>query len=136
MGYRENFPERRKEKRFELKDAAYAVIYFSKTEMYRIIDISRGGLAIRHVKRGKCPNKLDELDIFKPDFSFYLQNIKARKISDTELIDNAPGPEAARRSGIRFLDMSSTQISQLENFIQKLALDGKLEGRPNAAEQV
>ena len=123
MDIQKNFPERRKDKRFKLKDPAFALMYCSPARTGQIIDISRSGLAIRYDKNGKGSNELTELDIFKSDFSFYIDNMKAKLISDIEIIDKTlTGSKEMRRCGIQFEDLSNNQIFQLVNFIQNSSL--------------
>jgi len=119
MDIQKNFPERRKDKRFKLKSSAFAVMNYSPKRTGKITDISKSGLALRYFKNGEGSNELNELDIFKSDFSFYIDHIKAKTISDIEIIDKTYiGPKEMRRCGIQFEDLSHNQISQLENFIQ------------------
>jgi hypothetical protein len=119
MGIQKNFPERRKDKRFKLKYPVFAVMYYSPTRIGRITDISRSGLAVRYVKNGESSNELNELGIFKSDFRFYIDNIRAKTISDFEIIDKTfIGSKEMRRCGIQFGDLPKNQISQLEDLIQ------------------
>lgn len=127
MDIQENFTEKRKDKRFKLKDPAFALMYCSPARTGQIIDISRSGLAIRYDKNGKGSNELTELDIFKSDFSFYVDNIKAKLISDIEIIDKTfIESKGMRRCGIQFEGLSNNQISQLVNFIQNSSLTESL----------
>jgi len=119
----QRFLERRKAKRFKLKDPAFAIMYCSPTRTGQIIDISRTGLAIRYNKTVGGSDEFTELDIFKSDFRFYIDNIQAKTISDVEIIDKIDiGPKEMWRCGIQFEDLSNNQISQLEDFIQNFAL--------------
>ena len=123
MDIQKNFPERRKDKRFKLKDPAFAIMNHCSNKMGKITDISKSGLAIRYLKNGEGSDKLNRLDIFKSDFSFYIDDIKAKPITDIEIIDKMLiGSKETRRCGIQFEDLSMNQISQLENFIQNCTL--------------
>ena len=124
MDNQENFLERRKDKRFKLKDPAFAIMYYSPARIGQITDISRSGLTVRYIKNGDASNDLKELDICKSDFQFYIDNIKAKTISDLELIDKTfIGSKEKRRCGIQFKDLSNNQLFKLENFIQNFTLD-------------
>ena len=68
MKIQKNSPDRRKDKRFKLKDPVFALMYFSPTMMGRVTDISRSGAAVRYVKSGDGYRELNQLDIFKSDF--------------------------------------------------------------------
>ena len=114
--------ERRKDKRFKLKDPVFAILYSSQTKTAQIVDISRGGLAIRYVKNDYDSDMINKLDIFKSDFSFYMDNIKAKTISDIEVTgENFNGSKEVRRCGVQFENLSENQISQLERFIQNVS---------------
>ena len=123
MDIQKNFPERRKDKRFKLKSSAFAIMNHSPKRIDKITDISKSGLAIRYFKNGEDSNDLKVLDILKSDFSFCINDIKAKTISDVKIIDNTLiGSKEMRRCGIQFEDLSNNQISQLENFIQNSSL--------------
>ena len=117
-----NFPERRKYKRFKLKGPAFAIISYSPIRTGQIIDIGKGGLALQYEKNFEGANLITDIEIFKSDLSFYIDNIKAKTVSDIEIIDpsfsQTKETTKMRRCGIKFRDLSSHQISQLVNFIQ------------------
>ena len=126
MKIQKNSPDRRKDKRFKLKDPVFALMYFSPTMMGRVTDISRSGAAVRYVKSGDGYRELNQLDIFKSDFKLYIENLKAKTISDMEIIDKTfIGSKEIRRCGIQFEDLTDIQISQLKDFIQNFAILGK-----------
>ena len=115
--------ERRKDKRFRLKDPVFAILYSAPTKTAQILDISRGGLALRYAKSEEGFNVIDKLDIFKSDFSFYMENIKAKTVSDIEVVgEKINGSKEVRRCGLQFEDLTQSQISQLERLIQNECL--------------
>ncbi len=119
MDIQKNIPERRKDKRFKLKSSAFAIMNNSPKRVGKITDISKSGLAVRYYKNGESFNDLKVLDIFRSDFSFHIDDIKAKTISDVEIIDKTLiGSKEVRRCGIQFDDLSNNQIFQLANFIQ------------------
>jgi len=122
MDTKNAFTERRKDRRFKLKNPGYAIMYYSPTKIGHIIDISESGLAVSYVKTGQPSEKLNEIDIFRSDFRCYIENLKAKTISDLKINDPTyMGSKETRRCGIHFKDLSSQQISQLNNFIQNYA---------------
>lgn len=123
MEIQKNFNERRKDKRFKLKHPAFAIMSYPSNGIAKITDISKSGLALRYSKNGAGFSTLNKLDIFKSDFSLYIDDIKAKTISDIEVIGKTfVGSKETRRCGIQFEGLSSEQISQLDNFIQSAAL--------------
>jgi len=118
-----DFTERRKHKRFKLKDTAFAIIDYNPTKMGQITDISRSGLAIHYANNGQGSNRPDELDIFKPDLSCYIEKIKVKTVSDLEVIGSASfKPKKMRRCGMQFGVLTSSQIFHLESLLQNYAV--------------
>ena len=132
MSIQTQFQERRKDKRIKVKDPTYAIIFDFLSISGQITDISKSGAAIRYVKNGESyPKDLDGLDIFRSDFSCRIDNIKAKIITDMEVIDKKfIGTKKLRRCGIQFEDLSRNQISQLENFIQSLSPNPNISRSP------
>lgn len=123
MDIQKNPHDRRKDKRFKLKNPAFAIMNNSPKRIGKITDISKSGLAIRYSKNGEGSDDLKELDIFRSDFSFHIGVIKAKTISDIEIIDKTLiGAKEMRRCGIQFEDLSNNQLCQLETFIQNSSL--------------
>jgi len=119
----QRFPERRKDKRFKLKEPVFAILYSAPTKTAQVVDISRGGLALRYVKSEEGSSVIDKLDIFKSDFSFYMDNIKAKTVSDIAVVgEKINSSKEIRRCGLQFEDLTKSQISQLESFIQNIGL--------------
>ena len=127
MDIQQNSLERRKYKRFKIKGSAFAIMNSSPKRIGKITDISKSGLALQYLKNGDNSNKLKVLDIFKSDFSLFIDDIKAKVISDVEIIDKKlAGSKEMRRCGIQFEGLSNNQISQLMNFIQHSSLSENL----------
>jgi hypothetical protein len=109
--------ERRKHERFEIWDEAFVLLGPDSTKLGRIIDIGMGGLAFSHVGRARPPSALFELDLFLVDSDYYLEKMPYEIISDIKTQNSRFDSIAMRRCGVRFGDLTHSQIAQLEYFI-------------------
>lgn len=84
-----------------------------------IIDISRGGLALRYTADARRYEESAEIDpflhIFVQDISFCLLRMPVKTVADFELPEDTPG---ARRRNIAFGLLSQRQASDLEYFLE------------------
>ena len=87
--------------------------------MGKIIDMSMGGLAFRHIDTEEETSGPCELDIFLSDSNFYLHKVPFKNISDFEIY-NVPSLSSIRmrRCGLQFGDLTPDQIFDLEYFIE------------------
>jgi hypothetical protein len=120
--------ERRKHKRFEVPIGAFVVLGPQSTLVGRIIDISMGGLAFRHVDKENPPGGLDELDVFIIEDDFCLKHVPCETVSDLETYESPFGSFIIRESAVQFRDLTPRQMSQLEHFIHNHTIRGWFEG--------
>ncbi len=111
--------ERRKYKRFQAPDRAFAIHgpYFINRS--QVIDISTGGLAFRCIGRKEwlsVPVPF-ELDILFAEGSFYLGKLPVKTTSDKKT-DQRPFDFKGLRHGVQFGKLTQGQTSQVEYFIQ------------------
>ncbi len=108
--------ERRKHKRYRVKNGALALI---DNVPGTIVDISDGGLTVNYTVFGNEPNVNFRLDIFLSEDDFYLHDIpvtvvsSASKRNSTASID----PIQIKRFGLRFGELTDQQRSNLRYFI-------------------
>ena len=115
--------ERRKHKRFQLQNGAFAVLRafswpHSTQKLGQIIDMSMGGLAFSYIAEQEPSNGSFELGIFLADHSFHLRTIAFETISDLETNGVPFSSITMRRSGVQFRELTPKQISQLKYFIR------------------
>ena len=119
--------ERRQHERFEVQADAYAMITPLSNKKGEIIDISKGGVAVRYTPNEKQPRLSREIDlflhIFLEDISFCLLRLPIKTVSDTPIDDESPN--GARRRSVRFRALSQAQVSELEFFLQNHVADGQ-----------
>ncbi|OIP46641.1 MAG: hypothetical protein AUK28_06965 [Desulfobacterales bacterium CG2_30_60_27] len=106
--------ERRRNPRFPVSSGLFAVDF----QMGQIIDISMGGLAFRYVERRQRKPDGEGVGIIFDEEDLCFDRIPVQTVSDVILShageDKTP---TVRRCGVRFLDLSYTQKSLLQNFI-------------------
>jgi hypothetical protein len=111
--------KRRKQKRFQIQDGAFAIVRPAFTKLGQIIDIGLGGLAFRYVVTGARGNMAFEVDIFLVGDGFYLEEVPIKPISDIKLPKKfSKGSLPMRRCGVQFGELTQNQITQLEYFIK------------------
>jgi c-di-GMP-binding flagellar brake protein YcgR len=111
-----NEQERRKHKRYRVKNGALALI---DNIPGTIVDISKSGLAINYTVFGKEPVEQLRLDIFLSSDDFYLQDIPARLVSakDRGGSQSTFGSIQVKRYSLQFGEMTEEQESNLKYFI-------------------
>jgi hypothetical protein len=118
--------DRRKHRRFEVPIGAFVVLGPHSTQVGRIIDISMGGLAFRHVDKEQSSDALHELDVFHIQNDFSLKHLPCQMVSELETYESPFGSFVIRESAVQFGDLSPDQRSQLEYFIRNLTTRGGL----------
>ena len=116
---REKLAERRKHKRFQVQDGAFAVIRPEFTKLGQIIDISHEGLAFQYAVTASQANGASELDIFLVGDGYYLEKMSFETVSDRRATKkSSKGSLPLRRCSVQFKDLTGIQIARLEYFIQ------------------
>ena len=113
--------ERRKNKRFQAKDGALAVLkppWPNSIRLGQIIDISMGGLSFRCIAGEDRFNGSSELSVIFANHGFYLHKLPIKSISDLETARMPFGSMTPRRRSVQFEELRDDQVSQLEYFIQ------------------
>lgn len=118
-----NTSERRKYRRYRVKDGAFAAIA-SQHLMGPIRDISEGGVSFFYQSFAATPFHAASMDIFTDNTGFYLSALQFRPVSERVL---AP-PESSlsltlRRLGGEFMRTTPDQLSRLKVFLQHNALN-------------
>lgn len=110
--------ERRKHQRFRLKDLAIAVPNKPTSQVGRIVNISKGGLAVRYVDRDDWADEADSIDILI-NSGLFLTNIPIQNVSDFEVENQVSfSIMTERQCCLQFGPLSSEQESRLDEFIR------------------
>jgi hypothetical protein len=115
--------ERRRDERFPAPQGLFAVLGARHFKLGTIIDINTIGLALRYVDREKLLSGMYWMDIYMSGSHFHLGQVPVETISDLELVHGRPyWPIAIRRCGVQFGQLTPTQKSKLQSFIQNHTL--------------
>ena len=124
------FVEHRRHQRFRGTDGALAAFSMPGNQAFvklgEIIDINEKGLSVCYVSSSEQANIPPHLDIFGyKGPHIHISAIPCKVIYENELlpIDDSA---AARRCGVVFGDLTSTQKFQLEQFIESYTLPDSL----------
>ncbi|MGD8982536.1 MAG: PilZ domain-containing protein [Desulfobacteraceae bacterium] len=110
--------ERRRHKRFQAEEGAYAAVRPQYDKIGQIIDVSRGGLAFRYMISGSQEDASSELDIFLIGDGFHLDKVPFQTVSDEGIPERlSPGSQKMRRCGVQFGELTQMQILKLKEFI-------------------
>jgi hypothetical protein len=117
--------ERRKTRRFQVKDKCFTIINPDPVKLVPIIDISQGGLGFYFNDNEEWLNKTSKLEIMVADCSFYMEKLpfdvvsrsRAFPTKSTSLLDG-------RRYGLKFGHLQPNQKSQLKHFIRNYTEGG------------
>lgn len=115
--------ERRKSKRFKVKDLAFAKLWSEhKTDyvqdMGRVLDISREGLSLRCSLKTQESGQQDEMGIFLSGKDFSVDKIPFKIISEIEIrSDLAFNKHTVKRYGIQFEELTPLQMDKLDYFL-------------------
>jgi hypothetical protein len=114
--------EQRKNKRFKMKEGAFAIPRARSRKLWQIMDISKGGLAFQYVAKGERIYDSSDLDIAYSKASFYLEKVPFKAVSDLEVENGIRWSSLkVRRCGVQFGELTHNQVSLLEDFIQNHA---------------
>jgi len=111
--------EKRKHRRFQVKDNAFVELDVKPITIGQLIDIGRGGLAFRYATNCTPPSDLLELNIYSLGNGFSLEKVPVHTISDNLMrSESAFNLTKMRRRNVEFLEANNNQKSQLNYFIQ------------------
>jgi len=117
MGQKDKEADKRKFKRFDVKEGAFAVLRYKPTIMGQIVNMSSNGIAV--IYKGKRLSKSSEIDMFIKDAGFYLDEIPVKTISDHKIGGRFPfRSESLWHRSIQFGELSEEQESQIAHFLE------------------
>ena len=126
MEKKKNFSEMRKYRRHRT-DGSALVVFSTPTHEFiclgQILDISRGGLAIRYLALDEQTKGATQLEIFGAvDSNVHIGKLPCKVIYDIELIGESSGMLKMRRCGVKFGELSKRQAAEIKSFIEVFGL--------------
>ena len=115
--------ERRKDRRLLTKDPTFVTLWTEHTKEFaekdgQLLDISKGGIALRCTATPEESKDYSLLEIFQPGYDNNIDNIPFKLISDIEMIsDSALSELTLRRYGVQFDQLTSKQTAMLDYFL-------------------
>jgi hypothetical protein len=120
--------ENRKHERYQVPEGSFVTLGPSNTIMGQILDISMGGLGFRYItNHSEVLPQESYADIYLTEGDLCLTGVPIKAVSDFDAPDTvtrkADGPlpvscRGMRRCGVKFGDMTDSQMSQLARCIQ------------------
>lgn len=113
--------ERRKHRRYTIKDVAFAILKADKDEeLGQIINISMGGLVFQYFVGNRELQKADRLDVLLADNGLHVDGISFHVVDDYELVNELPFSSITKREQRVFFDnLSEGQKEGIESFIKE-----------------
>ena len=110
--------DRRKQKRFRVREGAFVILRPADIGVGRLVDISMDGLTLDYVTSREPSIQPTQLEIFVTDDPFRLFQVPCKTISDFVTYETYNKSMSKRRRGIQFGKLTESQTAQLEYFIQ------------------
>lgn len=115
--------ERRKHKRFRVRDGVFVILKPSDTGAGRLVNISLDGLMLEYITTKEPSVEPTELEIFVTNSIFRLYGLPCKSVWDLPVYKHPTTSIQKRRCGVQFGELSAQQISQLEYFIHNHTSD-------------
>ena len=117
--------ERRKYRRYNVKENAFAVITQDPVRLVPILDVAMGGLGIYVNDEAKWINSSTKLEIMVADCSFYLDSVPFEIISNLRAFSAASSNMLdGRRYSLKFGNLRPVQKARLKYFIRRYTHGG------------
>ena len=117
--------ERRRHRRYKVKENAFAVINPDPVKLVPVLDISMGGLGIYVNQGSKMMDDSPKLEIMVADCSFYLDNLPYEIIENIKAFSGgASNMFDGRRFNLKFGNLRPAQKARLKFFIRNYTHGG------------
>jgi len=112
-------PDRRKQKRYNVVNGAYAVVQPGAAKLGQIRNISLGGLSFKYIASETRNNAAQNIDILIGKHNFHLKQIPVKSVFDMALEKESPfSTVCMRQQAVQFKDLTEEQAAQLKHLLQ------------------
>lgn len=120
-GTSRDLTERRKHRRFTIKDVAFAILRTdTDEELGQVTNISMGGLAFQYFVGNRELQKADRLDLLLADNGLHISDIGFQVVDDYELVNELPFSSITKREQrVYFDNLSDDQKQSIDGFIKE-----------------
>jgi hypothetical protein len=121
-----NLNEKRKNDRYQVRSGGFIVLlprkYFPK--LGHMIDISLGGLSFQyHLENNISMEAFKKVEIYFSGDGLCIRNLPVSLVWDMDIVQDDPYFDiAVKRYGVRFGDLSTNDMIQLNQFIKKYTI--------------
>ena len=112
---------RRKDRRFKVDDRSFVVFVPHLHKRKPIIDISMGGLS--YVDGENQLTKSLRLNLIADNSLYFDDKVLFMPILQSETVHSIDDSEKTNRQAVQFIGLTTSQKSQLKNFIQNHTID-------------
>ena len=117
---KKDIKEKRKHKRFKVKEGVLAASSPDYDRLGQIKDVSKGGLAFQYLKNIRSNKEPLEIEIFSPFDHFHLEKLPVRTVMDFKLDSKGLYTSLPiRQLSLQFGKLNHSQDLLLDNFIQR-----------------
>lgn len=128
MGQAAPYTEKRKHKRYKMRDGTYALLRTSARKIGQLIDLSLSGLAFTYFSTNGAAPDSDGLDLLAAG-NIHLQDIPYQTVSDFVLPNEQPFSQIImRRRCIKFKALPPEIATSIEQIIQICSLPDEING--------
>ena len=114
--------DRRRFKRYRVKDGVFAALMPASQKLGQILDLGKGGLSFLYILTDESAEYSSEVDIYVVGGEYYLSGLPIRIISDIRVPNKLPvNPIVMRRQGVQFVELTPEQSCLLDILIQRYA---------------
>jgi c-di-GMP-binding flagellar brake protein YcgR len=111
------YTERRQHPRFEVQSLVVAAPSRPNTHIARVVNVSKGGMAVRYVEHDEWLGEASKIDIFV-NSDFYMTGMPVETIRDFLVTDHASFRIISERQcSLQFKSLSPEQERTLDEFI-------------------
>jgi len=112
--------DRRMHHRFKVREESFAFIKNNAKILCKIKNIGWGGVSLMTIANAEQIPEFFDMDIFVSDRVFYLKDLPAKKIFEIDSM-SLFNTFIKSQIGIQFGELTDSQMSRLEDFIQHYA---------------
>ena len=110
--------DRRRKKRYKVKEGAYAALINGNNRLGQIKDISLVGLSFRYIDSNERNHSESELKIILAGSGLFMDDLPYEPVSDFEVDDDYTFSSVKmRQMHLAFGELTSPQLSRLDYFI-------------------
>jgi hypothetical protein len=115
-----DFIERRHDKRYAITNGIVALPRSTTVAIGTIVNISKGGIAVRYTSSAEQNGSSNQIDILLTDHNFFITEIPVNTIADFQIEDRVPFSYIyERRSCMQFHDLTANHRHQLDELLSK-----------------